>query len=307
MSAYAFWTAIWQGLLASIMALGIFVSFRIVKFPDLTCDGSYPLGASIAAVLILNGVNPFATTILAVLAGCLAGSLTGLLNTKFKIPAIISSILVMSSLYSVNLLVMGRPILSIRKEDTIFATLYSIQEGLPTQFAGVNSNLLIMPIVFLVIAFFLKIALDWFLGSRFGVALRITGANPRLANSLTINTNLTNITGLAIANGLIALSGAMFAQTQRFSDVNLGFGMVIVGLASVFIAEGLESQISKRASIALATTFVIIGSIIYKLAIALAYEAGLKTDYFNILTSTIVFLALLAPNIRSEISSLMRK
>ncbi|MHB8111669.1 MAG: ABC transporter permease [Syntrophorhabdaceae bacterium] len=307
MSIYAFLTAIWQGLLASVMALGIFVSFRIVKFPDLTCDGSYPLGASIAVVLILKGVDPYISTALALFAGCLAGTITGLLNTKCKIPAIISSILVMSSLFSVNLLVMGKPILSIRKEDTIFATLYSIQDLLPAQFAGVNSNLLILPVIFLAISFLLKIALDRFLGSRLGVALRITGANPRLANSLTINTNLTNTMGLAVANGLIALSGALFAQTQRFSDVNLGFGMVIVGLASVFIAEGIETQIPKRHTIALATTLVIVGSIIYKLAIALAYEAGLKTDYFNILTSTIVFLALLVPNIRNEISSLIRK
>ncbi len=307
MSSYAFWTAIWQGLLSAIMAIGVFVSFRVIRFPDLTCDGTYPLGAAVVSVLILQGINPYVATMVALFAGCSAGMLTGVLNTRFKIPAIVSSILVMTGLYSINLLIMQKPILSLRKEDTIFAPIYSLQSDGPVSMAGFDVSLLLIPACFLAIIGLLKFLLDWLLSTNFGVALRITGSNPRLASSFSINPNMMTLTGLAIGNGLIALSGALFAQAQRFSDVNLGFGMVVIGLASVFIAEGIETQFFNKAAIPIATALVVIGSIIYKLAVAMAYEAGLRAEYFNLLTSGIVFLSLLIPSIRREIGQLIRR
>jgi len=307
MSSYAFWTAIWQGLLSAIMALGVYVSFRVIRFPDLTCDGTYPLGAAVASVLILQGINPYTATIAALLAGSSAGMLTGILNTRFRIPAIVSSILVMTGLYSVNLLIMQKPILSLSKEDTVFAPIYSLQSDGPVFMSGFDISLLLIPVCFLAVIVLLKLLLDWLLSTNFGVSLRIAGSNPRLASSLSINPNMMTLTGLAIGNGLIALSGALFAQAQRFSDVNLGFGMVVVGLASVFIAEGIETQFSNKATIPIATALVVIGSVIYKLAVAMAYEAGLKAEYFNLLTSGIVFLSLLIPSIRREIGQLIRR
>jgi putative ABC transport system permease protein len=307
LSSYAFWTAVWQGLLSAIMALGVYVSFRVIRFPDLTCDGTYPLGAAVASVLILQEINPYVATVVALLAGCSAGMLTGILNTKFKIPAIVSSILVMTGLYSVNLLIMQKPILSLSKEDTVFAPIYSLQSDGSISVAGFDISLLLIPVCFLAVIVLLKLFLDWLLSTNFGVSLRIAGSNSRLASSLSINPNTMTLTGLALGNGLIALSGALFAQSQRFSDVNLGFGMVVVGLASVFIAEGIETQFFKKAGIAVATALVILGAVIYKLAVAMAYEAGLKAEYFNLLTSGIVFLSLLIPSIRKEIGQLIRR
>jgi putative ABC transport system permease protein len=289
------------------MALGIFFSFRIVKFPDLRCDGTYPLGAAVASVLILNGVSPFIATFLALITGCLAGVLTGVLNTKFNIPAIVASILVMTGLYSINLIIMQKPILSLKKEDTLFATIYTLQSNNFFHIAGYDLNQTAIPLFLLIFVLIIKLTMDWILYSNLGVALRISGSNNRMATSLAINTNISVWIGLAIGNGLIALSGALFAQIQRFCDVNLGFGMVVVGLASVFIAEGIETQLFKQSSIALATTLVIVGSLIYKLAVAIAYEMGLKTDYFNLLTSLIVFLSLLIPSIRKEIRNMVGK
>jgi len=307
MSGYALWTAIWQGFLGGILCLGVYVSFSIVRFPDLTCDGSYPLGACIVAVTISAGFNPFLGTALAVICGAVAGTITGLLNTKLKIPAIVASILVMLSLYSVNLVAMNAPIISLSKTKTVF---WGIENFISKNNNSLNKyhiTNIIYPLLFLVVVYLIKKSLDWFLNTEFGIALRAAGDNPKMARAMGINEQAMVWIGLALANGLIAFSGALFAQIQKFADVNLGIGMIIVGLASVFIGEAINNRVFKTKKLVYATTCVILGSMIYKFAIAVAYEIGLSTDYFNLLTSTIVIVALLIPTLRSNILSVIRR
>lgn len=307
MSGYAFWTAIWQGILAGILCLGVYVAFRVVRFPDLTCDGTYPLGACVTGVLILSNFNPFLATAIAVICGALAGATTGILNTKLKIPAIVSSILVMTALYSVNLVMMGQPIISLRKRQTVFSRIETFIAENSHILDRYHIKLVIYPALLLISVFVLKKLLDWFLSSEFGLAFRQAGDNPKGAPINGINVQTMVLLGLALANGFIALAGSLFAQMQHFADVNLGIGMIIVGLASVFIGEAIEKRFTKAKGLSTATACVIIGSLIYKFAIAVAYEIGLSTDYFNLLTSIIVVIALLIPAVRKDLLVVVRR
>ena len=306
MSAFAFWTAIWQGLLISILCLGVYTAFKIVRFPDLSCDGTFPLGASVAGVLIISGVNPFLATFLALMSGAVAGCITAALNVKFKIPAIVSSILVMTGLYSINMIMMKKPVLSLSKEKTVFSGVEQLLNSNNSIIHKLQLKNLIYPFIFFCIVILIKKLLDWFLNTELGLSLRVTGDNAKMARIMAINTKKMVIIGLAISNGLIALSGALFAQIQKFSDVNLGFGMIIVGLASVFIGEAIENSTKKIKKVLNTTSMVILGSILYKLAIALSYEVGLSTDYFNLVTALIVTIALLIPSVRSDMFAIIR-
>jgi len=273
-----------QGLVFSLLALGVYLPFRILDFPDLTVEGSFPLGASVAAALMINGVNPFLATFLALLAGVLAGMITGLINTKLKISGLLAGILTMTSLYSVNLRIMGRANIPLLRETTILTLIK--EWGVPERYLAL--------IIFTLIVLLFKFLLDYFLGTEIGMAVRATGDSPAMIESLGENTDHLKILGLGLANGLVALSGALTCQYQGFADVGMGIGMIVVGLASVIIGE----VVVRTSKIVYATLGVIIGSIIYRLAIAVALQLGFAPTDLKIVTAILVILALGAPSLR---------
>ncbi|SJZ30970.1 ABC transporter permease [Selenihalanaerobacter shriftii] len=275
-----------QGLVYGVMALGVYLTFRILDFPDLTVDGSFPLGAAITAKLIIDGVDPIVATLAAVLFGALAGSITGFLNTKLKITGLLSGILTMTALYSINLRIMGRANIPLLNQETILTKLDAISLNGEWQ-AG---------IFFLVIVLVIKFMVDWFLHTELGLALRATGDNPQMIRSMGVNTDSMTILGLALSNGLVALSGSLVAQYQGFADVGMGIGMIIIGLASVIIGEVIFS--SRR--IILATISVIGGSLLYRLAITTALRLGFAPTDLKIVTAVLVITALSAPTIKED-------
>ncbi len=264
------------GLIYGIIAVGIYLTFRIIDFPDLTCDGSFVFGAAVSSVLIKMGHNPWICLICAFIAGILAGSFTGILYTRFKITNLLSGILVGFMLYSVNLHVMGGlPNIALMVSGTIFHQ---------------TSTLLILSLIALGVCGFV----GYLLMTDFGLALRSTGQNKRLSQNSGVNIQAMTITGLALSNGLIALGGALFSQTQGFADIGSGTGTVIVGLASVMIGE----RIFPHRSIFIQVISCIAGSIIYRLLISLALHSdalGLQTFDLNLITGLMVILIMYIP------------
>jgi len=276
-----------QGLVYGIMALGVYLTFRILDFPDLTVDGSFPLGAAVTAKLIVSGVDPVLATLVAIVIGALAGVITGLLNTKLKITGLLSGILTMTALYSINLRIMGRANIPLLNQETILTKLKAI--GLNGEWqAG---------IFFLVVILALKFLVDWFLHTELGLALRATGDNKQMIRSLGVNTDFMIILGLALSNSLVALSGSLVAQYQGFADVGMGIGMIIIGLASVIIGEVVFSD----RIITLATISVIGGSLLYRLAITAALRLGFAPTDLKIVTALLVVIALGAPTLKKEL------
>ena len=287
MSQIAFLGAIEVGLLFALVALGVFISFRILQFPDLTVDGSFPLGAAVSATMIVAGYDPFLSSFIAALAGAFAGIVTAWLNVRLKILHLLASILTMIALYSINLRIMGRPNIALLGETTVFTPLESLD--MPSYVA--------VPIALFVLIIFVKIALDWFLNSEIGLAMRATGVNARMANAQGIHTNRYIIGGMALSNALVALAGALFAQSQGAADVTLGVGVIVVGLAAVI---GGEAVMNTR-TVFRATMACIIGSIVYRLAVAGALNAdmiGLKAQDLNLVTAVLVTLAMVLPGMR---------
>ena len=279
MSLVAFLGAIETGLLYGFLSLGVYLSFRVLKFPDLTVDGSFPLGAAVVATLITQGVNPWLATAVAMVAGALAGLCTASLSVRFNILNLLASILTMIALYSINLRIMGRPNVPLLNQPTLF-------DGLDT----------VLPIwVILLVGLGLaKLAIDFFLTSDLGLAMRATGLNPTMAKAQGIYTNRLILLGMAMSNALAALSGALFAQVNGFADVALGVGTVVVGLATVILGEAIFPSRTVR----WATLAVILGCLIYRLVIALALNAdflGLRAQDLNLVTALIVVLALVLP------------
>lgn len=266
-----------QGLLYAIMALGVYLTFRILNFPDLTVDGSFTTGAGIAAILITKGVSPLLATAAAFIGGATAGAVTGLLHTKGKINALLSGILMMIALYSINLRIMGRANLPLLDKETI------IPEGY---------TLLVMPVVLIVI----KLAADWFLHTEVGLALRATGDNPKMIRSFGVNTDQTVIIGVSLSNGLVALSGALVGQYQKFAEVQMGTGMIVIGLASVIIGEVVFGS----RTVVRATLAALLGAILYRLVIFLALRVGLRSTDMKLMTALIVIVALTLPMIRKS-------
>ncbi len=262
-----------MGLIYGLVALGIYLTFRVLNFTDLTCDGSFVLGAAVSAVLLKNGVNPYVSLFCATAAGALAGSATGVLNTRFKISDLLSGIIMAFMLYSINLKIMqGMPNITLITEDTVFT----------------NSNTLINLILILSAA---VLALGLLLHTDFGLGLRSLGQNKRLANNCGVNIARMTIIGLSISNALIALGGALFCQQQGFADVSCGVGTVIIGLAAVIIGERLFAS----RSLYLALASCVFGSIAYRLIISLALHSdilGLQTQDLNLITG-ILFIAML--------------
>lgn len=272
------------GFIYALMALGVYLSFRVLDFADLTVDGSLPLGAALAASLIIAGYNPWLATGAAILGGVLAGSVTGVLHTHLKITPLLSGILVMTALYSVNLRVMGRSNIPLLREIVIFDYLEMLK--IPAKYSS---------LVFIALAVVLVIFLLYlFLVTDLGLALRATGDNEQMAKSLGININSMKILGLALSNALVALAGAFVAQYQGFADVGMGIGTIIAGLASVIIGE----MLIRSDSLFKILLAVVLGSLLYRFVIAVVLRLGLPPTDLKLMTAALVILALAYPGIR---------
>ena len=259
-----------QSLIFAIMDLGVYISFRILNFPDMTVDGTFPLGAAISAKLLTLGVNPYLTLLVALIAGAAAGAITGLIHVKLKVKDLLAGILVMTALYSVNLRVMGKSNIPLFEEDNIFNTEYS------------------MMITIVVLILISKLLLDYLLKTKFGFALKALGDNENLIVSLGLDEEKYKIYGLMIANAFVAFSGAVLAQYQGFADVGMGTGIIVIGLASIIIGDTLFGKRRRLAG----TTIVIIGSILYRGVIAVTLSMGMDASDLKLITSVIVIVIL---------------
>ena len=259
-----------QSLIFAIMVLGVYISFRILNFPDMTVDGTFPLGAAISAKLLTLGVNPYLTLLVALISGAAAGAITGLIHVKLKVKDLLAGILVMTALYSVNLRVMGKSNIPLFEEDNIFNTEYS------------------MMITIVVLILISKFILDYLLKTKFGFALKALGDNENLIVSLGLNEEKYKIYGLMIANAFVAFSGAVLAQYQGFADVGMGTGIIVIGLASIIIGDTLFGKRRRFAG----TTIVIIGSILYRGVIAVTLSMGMDASDLKLITSVIVIVIL---------------
>lgn len=292
MTLYAALGAVEQGLVYGIMVIGVYLTFRILDFPDLTVDGSLPLGAAISAVAITSGINPYLSLVMATAGGVVAGMVTAILNTKFKILHLLASILTMIALYSINIRIMSGPNVALLGVATVFDSVIGL--GVPSQYASI--------LVFGTFAIMVVIFIVWFLSTELGQAVLATGDNPKMITSLGVNTHTIIILGVGMSNGLVALSGALVAQNQGAADVGMGIGTIVAGLASVIIGETVfGSQTIARAFIA-----ALLGSILYRLAIALALGMEFGSFTFNpsdlnLITALLVICALITPNIKKRL------
>ena len=273
-----------QGLIWAILGLGIFMTFRILDFPDMTTEGSFPLGGAVAVTLITKGVNPIVATLAAIGAGCLAGLATGLLYTKGKIPTLLSGILVMTSCNSVILFVMQRANLGLLGYK-------KIQEFLPFA-SGFNEILIGLIFVTLVV-----LGLIFFLDTRLGQAYIATGDNPDMARSFGINTDRMELMGLVISNGIISLSGALMAQQEGYADASRGIGVIVIGLASLIIGEVLFSNVTLTERL----LSIAIGSIAYQFLIWAVIALGINTSYIRIFSALILAICLMIPTFKGKI------
>lgn len=288
MSQIAFWGAVELGLVFAFVAIGVYLAFRVLDFPDLTVDGSFPLGAAVTGVLILAGLNPWLAAVASMLAGALAGLVTATLNVRFKILNLLASILTMIALFSVNLRVMGRPNIALINQDTMLSPFYG--HGVPEYY--------VRPL-FLLVLVAITVFLVWrFLESDMGLAMRATGANPKMARAQGVRTDRQIYLGMGLSNALVALGGSLFAQTNGFADVTSGVGTIVVGLAAVIIGETL---LRSRLTLIILIGCVA-GSIIYRIAIQLALSNGdifgLQASDLNIATALLVTIALILPRLR---------
>ena len=271
-----------QGLVWAILGLGIFMTFRILNFPDMTTEGSFPLGGAVAVTLITKGVNPFLATATAVLAGCLAGLATGLLYTKGKIPTLLSGILVMTSCHSIMLMIMGRANLGLLGTR-------QIQDFLP--FSGEINNLL----TGLIFVSLVIVALLFFLDTKLGQAYIATGDNPDMARSFGINTGRMELMGMILSNGVIALSGALIAQQEGYADVSRGIGVIVVGLASLIIGEVLF----RGRTLAERLITIVVGAIAYQFLIWGVIALGFNTSYLRLYSAVILAICLMIPTLKN--------
>lgn len=273
--------AVSLGLLWAVMTIGVYITYRILDIADLTVEGSIALGAAIAAKAISSGINPFAATVMALIGGLAAGLITGLLHTKLKIPALLSGILTMIALYSVNLRVMGKANIPLLRTDTVFTVFQNM--GLSSTYAVIVLGLICVTSVVLI--------LYWFFGTEIGCSIRATGDNPHMVRAQGIDTNVMKIIGLIISNGLVAISGALIAQSQSFADVQMGTGSIVIGLASVIIGEvlfGKKHFMSRLISL-------VLGAITYRIIIALVLKLGMPANDLKLFTAITVAIALALP------------
>ena len=290
MSLFSLLGALEIGLIFSLVALGVLISFRLLRFPDLTVDGSFPLGGAVAATLISGGMDPFLATIAATVAGAAAGLVTGWLNVRLRIMDLLASILMMIALYSINLRVMGRPNVPLITEPTVFTILQP----------DWISDYVARPLILVVAVIIVKLLLDWFLATQTGLAMRATGSNGRMARAQGVNTGGMILAGMALSNALVGLAGALFAQTQGGADISMGVGTIVIGLAAVIVGE----SILPSRKLVLATLAVILGAIVYRFFIALALNSdfiGLKAQDLNLVTAVLVTIALVIPMMKRRL------
>ena len=280
-----------QGLLWSVMAMGVFITFRTLNIADLSVEGSFPLGGAVAAMLLAEKVNPATAIVAAGLAGMLAGAVSGLLYTKLKIPALMAGILTMIALYSVNLRVMGKANLSLLNTDTIFTSLefLKLSPNLTTFVAG------------LCIAVAIPLWLYWFFGTEIGMAVRATGNNPQMIRAMGVNTDDMFLLGLVLSNGLVAVSGALIAQDNGFADAGMGAGTIVIGLASVIIGEVVFGTRNFKNSL----ISVVLGSILYRIVIAVVLYLGMPPNDLKLFTAILVAIALSLPLVKAKWDSRM--
>src|SRR5699024_8965309 len=296
--------AVESGFIYAIMALGVYLSFRILDFPDLTVDGSFVTGGAVAAISIINGVPPIIATIFGMLAGFIAGCITGLLHTKGKINNLLAGILMMIALYSINLRIMGRPQVSVSQETTLKTQLANIwqktgiDDFINSMLKAVGLQAVpktwVIVFVMIIVILIIKLCIDLFLKTEVGLAIRATGNNERMIRSFSGNTDTFIILGIGLSNALVALSGALIMQNGGFVDVSMGIGMIIIGLASVIIGEALFGV----KTIARATLAIILGAVIYRIVLALALRVDfLESGDMKLITAFLVIIALIAPKL----------
>ena len=269
------------------MALGVFLTFRVLDIADLSVEGTFPLGAAVAATLIDAGHSVWFAMLIALIAGCIGGTVTALLTTKLKIPALLSGILTMIGLYSVNLMIMGKANVPLLRAETVFT--------LTEDLFGVSSVVATL-IVGLIATTVVGVIMYWFFGTVLGTAIRATGCNPQMARAQGINTNVMVILGLLISNGLVALSGALVAQSNGFADVGMGTGTIVIGLASVIIGEVLFGTRSFKNWL----ISVVLGSVVYRAVIAIVLELGMPPNDLKLFTAVLVAIALSLPLIKNK-------
>lgn len=288
------------GLILALLALGIFISFRIFDFPDITAEGSFTFGASTAAALIVAGWNPLLASLVAFIAGMVAGATTGIIHTRFKINPLLAGILVMTALYSVNLHVMGRSNMPLMNQTTLFTWIDNFSNSI----SGMNAKTILFgweiatkdlwTLLFCLVAIIaFCFILWWFFKTNIGTAMRATGDNDQMIRALGVNTKAMIIIGIAISNGFIALAGAMLAQYQGFADVQMGIGMMVWGLASVIIGEAIIND----NSLGFVITGAVLGSVLFRLLVAIALRWGLNPNDLKIITALFVFIALILPGL----------
>lgn len=282
-----------QGLLWAIMALGVFLTFRVLDIADLSVEGTFPLGAAVAATLIDAGHSVWFAMLIALIAGCIGGTVTALLTTKLKIPALLSGILTMIGLYSVNLMIMGKANVPLLRAETVFTlteNLFGVSSVVATLIVGLVATVIVGAIMY------------WFFGTVLGTAIRATGCNPQMARAQGINTNVMAILGLLISNGLVALSGALVAQSNGFADVGMGTGTIVIGLASVIIGEVLFGTRSFKNWL----ISVVLGSVVYRAVIAIVLELGMPPNDLKLFTAVLVAIALSLPLIKNKFAIMKR-
>jgi putative ABC transport system permease protein len=291
-------SALGQGLLYCFMVLGVFLTFRVLDFPDLTVDGSLPLGAAVSAALIVHGSSPWLATVAGIAAGICAGCVTGILHILLKSgqadasnygPKLLAGILTMTALYTVNLRVMGRSNTPLLNVETIFEKLARLLS------TPITPWVLVVVLAILMVA--VKYLLDWFLHTEFGLCMQATGDNEQMIRATGTNTDLMRVIGLGVANGLVALSGALVAQQQGFADIGMGIGTIVAGLAGVIIGEVLFGV----RSISWVLFSVVGGSIVYRLLIAVSLRFGIAPTDLKLLTAVLVVAALSIPTVRSKV------
>lgn len=287
--------AVSQGLLWSIMAIGIYITYRILDISDLTSEGSFTLGAATLASLSVAGVHPLLALFMSMVAGGIAGLVTGLMHTKLKIPTLLAGILSMTGIYSVNLRIMGKANVSLNNQDTIL-TMISDLLGLSRE----RDAALVVGILFAIIVVILLYLL---LNTEFGYALRATGTNENMIRASGVNTNFTKVAGLILGNALIALSGGLVCQYNGYADVAMGIGAIVIGLASVIIGEVFFG----RSKIFLSLVGVIFGSIVYRIIVALVLRAGFPANDMRLFTAVLVAIAISLPQIKTGIQSFLAK
>ena len=289
MSLYAFLGTLEIGLIYGLVAMGVYLTFRILDFPDLTVDGSFTLGAAVTATLIVTGFNPYLSTLLGTLAAASAGLVTAWLNLRFNILHLLASILTMTALYTINLRVMGKPNVALIMEPTVLTPFESL--GIPAMY---------MKVIFVgFCAITAGLLVAWFLYTQYGLAMRAVGSNKRMAQANGIVVNEKVYVGLALSNGLVGLAGALFAQTNGFADSTMGIGTIVVGLAAVIIGESLFGS----RSLLIIVMSCILGSILYRLAVSMALNSdflGFQASDLNLITAVLVTLSLIFPKLRSE-------